>query len=92
MRRKVALAALLALAVCLASCKCAAEKGAVANVVKTHTLVTARYMKYVKADAAARVAAGKMTQAEAAAFVDDEQKLVDSDARNIEALRKSLGD
>jgi hypothetical protein len=92
MVRRLALIVTLLFVLLAASCKCAAEKGAVANVVKTHTLVTTRYMKYVKADAAARVAAGKMTQAEADAFVDDEQKLVDSDARNIEALRKSLGD
>lgn len=92
MVRKLALAATLLVVLMSAACKCTAEKGAVANVKATHTILATRYMKYVKADAQARVAAGKMTQAEADAFVDDEQKLVDSDARNIESLRKSLGD
>ena len=92
MIRRFLVSVLLLAVVCMTACKCTAEKGAVANVVKTHVQITTRYMKYVKADAAAKVAAGKYTQAEADAFVDDEQKLVDSDARNIESLRKSLGD
>lgn len=74
----------------LASCFCTAEKSAVVQIRATHDILAKNYMKYVKADAAAQVAAKKMTQQEADAFVDDAQKLIDSDARNIDALQKSL--
>lgn len=89
---QVVLFALVCLTVAfLGSCKFTAEKVALDNVQATHDVIARKYMKYVRADAAAQVAAKKMTDAEAAAFIDDEQKLIDSDQRNIAALRKSAG-
>lgn len=80
-KKLVLMLAVAALALSVASCKCAAERGAVGNVSKTHVLISAKLLKYVDADptlsAADRV---------------DWRALVESDARNIEALRKSLGD
>lgn len=91
MTRKIVFALVCVLLVLVASCKFTAEKVALDNVQATHDVIAKKYMKYVRADAAAQVAAKKMTEAEAAAFIDDEQKLIDSDQRNIAALRKSAG-
>lgn len=82
--RKIAFGAVLTVLILISSCKCTAERGAVTNVQKTHVMIAAKFLKYVDAD----VAAGKMTAADAA----DWRKLVESDVRNIEALKKSLGD
>jgi hypothetical protein len=79
--RKIILGLLVAITVTLASCKCAAEKGAVANVQKTHDRVSVKFLKYVDADPALSAADKK-----------DWHDLVESDQRNIDALRKSLGD
>lgn len=79
--RKFAFGVVLLLVVLVASCKCAAEKGAVANVQKTHDRVSVKFLKYVDADPALSAADKK-----------DWHDLVESDQRNIDALRKSLGD
>lgn len=81
MKRLALTLAGIVLAVSLASCKCSAERDAVGNVSKTHTLISVRFLKYVDADATLSDADRK-----------DWHALVESDARNIEALRKSLGD
>jgi outer membrane PBP1 activator LpoA protein len=81
MIRKLAISALVLLAVSLTACKCAAEKGAVANVQKSHDLVSKKFLSYVDKDASLSDADKK-----------DWRALVESDQRNIDALRKSLGD
>ena len=91
MIRRLALAVLLLAVLSTASCKFSAEKVALDNVQATHDVIAKKYMKYVRDYASSQAAAKKMSDAEAAAFVDDEQKLIDSDQRNIDALRKSAG-
>ncbi len=81
MVRKLAFAVLLLAVAMTASCKCAAEKGAVSNVQKTHDIIAKKFLKYVDADASLSDADKK-----------DWRALVESDQRNIDALRKSLGD
>lgn len=91
MIRKAAFAALLASVLLISACKFTAEKASLDNVQATHDVIAKKYMKYVNDYATAQQAAGKMSKADADAFVIDEQKLLDSDQRNIAALRKSAG-
>lgn len=79
--RKLALGVILIAAASLAACKCTAEKGAVSNVQKTHDIITKKFLAYVDKDASMSDADKK-----------DWRDLVASDQRNIDALKKSLGD
>lgn len=79
--RKLALGVVLIAAATLASCKCTAEKGAVSNVQKTHDIIAKKFLAYVEKDATLTDADKK-----------DWRELVASDQRNIDALKKSLGD
>lgn len=92
MTRKITLALVAALLVLVVSCKCAAEKNSVTQIERTHDQISKKLMELVRADAFAKVVAKTMTQAEADAFISDWQKLVESDLRNIQALKRSLGD
>ena len=78
--KKLALAIVLALAA-LQGCKCAAEKAAVVQVQNSHELVSKKLLEYVDKDASLNAAAK-----------DDWKKLVESDRRNLESLKKALGD
>jgi outer membrane PBP1 activator LpoA protein len=71
----------LTMALTFTSCKCTAEKGAVVNVQKTHDLIAKKFLKYVDTDASLSDADKK-----------DWRALVESDQRNIDALKKSLGE
>jgi hypothetical protein len=75
----LALAALVLLTA--ATCQCKAEKHAVSQVEKSHGLIAKKFLEYVDKDPALN-----------AATKDDYKKLVESDRRNIEALKRSLGD
>ena len=97
MIRKIAFSLVATLLVLTASCKCAAEKGAVGNVAKSHERIASKLLKYVDADpliAGAQLPNEKPEDYEARkrSARDDWHKLVESDFRNIESLRKSLGD
>lgn len=81
MIRRFLISVLLLAVVCMTACKCTAEKGAVANVQKTHDAVSKKFLKYVDADASLSDADKK-----------DWHSLVESDQRNIDALKKSVGD
>ena len=78
--KKLALAIVLALAA-LQGCKCAAEKAAVVQVQNSHELVSKKLLEYVDKDASLNAAAK-----------DDWKKLVESDRRNLDSLKKALGD
>lgn len=63
----------------LSACKCAVEKQAVTQVESSHKLIAAKLLDYVAKDAALDAKAK-----------DDWKKLVESDQRNIDALKKAM--
>lgn len=63
----------------LASCKCSVEKTAVTQVENSHKLISVKLLKYVDADASLDAKAK-----------DDWHKLVESDQRNIDSLKKAM--
>lgn len=63
----------------LASCKCSVEKQAVTQVENSHKLIAVKLLQYVDKDASLDAKAK-----------DDWKKLVESDQRNIEALKKAM--
>jgi hypothetical protein len=79
--RKLALSVALLAALACGACKCAAERNAVVQIEATHEKVAKRLLEYVEKDASLNAAAK-----------DDWKKLVESDRRNIEALKRALGD
>lgn len=66
------------LALSMGACKCAVEKTAVSQFEGTHKLIAAQFMIYVNADP-------KLNQK----AKDDWKALVESDQRNIDALKKA---
>ena len=78
--RKVALALVLC-AAALQGCKCSAERAAVVQVQNSHEIVSKKLLDYVDKDASLDAKAK-----------DDWRKLVESDRRNLESLKKALGD
>jgi hypothetical protein len=81
MMRKLFVLLSLVLALGLTSCKCSAERAAVVQVEKSHDMIAKKLLDYVDRDASLNAAAK-----------DDWKKLVESDRRNIESLKKALGD
>lgn len=78
--KKLAIALLsCVLALSLSSCKCSVEKTAVTQVENSHKLIAVKLLKYVDADASLDAKAK-----------DDWHKLVESDQRNIDALKKAM--
>lgn len=63
----------------LSSCKCTVEKTAVTQVENSHKLIAAKLLKYVDADASLD-----------AKSKNDWKALVESDQRNIDALKKAM--
>jgi len=63
----------------LSSCKCSVEKTAVTQVENSHKLIAAKLLQYVDKDASLDAKAK-----------DDWHKLVESDQRNIDALKKAM--
>lgn len=68
-----------ALILALSGCKCSVEKQAVSQVDASHAIIATQLLKYVDADAKLDAAAKA-----------DWRKLVESDKRNIDALKKSM--
>lgn len=66
------------LVVSLSSCKSTVDKQAINQVDSSHKLIAAKLLKYVDADASLDAKAK-----------DDWHKLIDSDQRNIDALKKA---
>lgn len=79
--RKLWILLSLVLVLTLASCKCSAERGAVSQVQASHEMIAKKLLEYVDKDVALKPA-----------DKDDWKKLVESDRRNIESLKKALGD
>lgn len=79
--RKVATLAVALLGMFLAACTCPAARKAVDEVDRSHGLISTQLLKYVEKDASLNQAAK-----------DDWKKLVESDKKNIEALKKALED
>jgi len=78
--KRIALAFLpVVLIFSLASCKCSVEKAAVTQVENSHKLIAAKLLQYVDKDASLDAKAK-----------DDWKKLVESDQRNIDALKKAM--
>lgn len=78
--KRVALAFVsVALIFSLTSCKCGVEKAAVTQVENSHKLIAAKLLKYVDADASLDAKAK-----------NDWKALVESDQRNIDALKKAM--
>jgi len=94
--RKICLSLVgLVLALSLAGCKCSAERAAADEVDRSHAIIAAKLLKYVDADPA--VAGPKNAGESDASYAertkkarDDWHKLVESDKRNIEQLKKAL--
>lgn len=63
----------------LGSCKCSVEKAAVSQVESSHKLIATKLLDYVNKDASLDAKAK-----------DDWKKLVESDQRNIDALKKAM--
>lgn len=83
MIRKLTLALLAALlAVSIASCTCAAEKGAISRLQDQHEKLFVKYAAYVNADPKLKTQADK----------DDELKLLKSISDIVSSLKRSLGD
>lgn len=76
------------LALSLSSCKCTAEKAAVDQVENSHKLIAAKLLKYVDADE--NIAGAGATADQKKKARDDWHKLVESDQRNIDALKKAM--
>jgi hypothetical protein len=79
--RKLALAFALLAALAAGACKCTAEKAAVSRVQATHERVAKKLLEYVDKDPALKPEDKK-----------DWRLLVESDQRNIEALKRALED
>jgi hypothetical protein len=94
--KKLAIALLsCVLVLSLSSCKCSVEKQAVTQVENTHKKIAAKLLKYVDADEG--IAGPKNAGESDAAYAerkkkarDDWHKLVESDQRNIDALKKAM--
>lgn len=69
----------LVLAFSLSACTCTVEKQAVTQVENSHKLISTQLLKYVEADPKLDAKAK-----------DDWKKLVESDQRNIDALKKAM--
>jgi len=67
------------LALSLAACKCTAERKAVDEMEKSRELISTKLLKYVEKDPALKPA-----------DKDDWKKLVETDKRNTQALKKAL--
>ena len=80
----------LAIIVFLASCTCAAEKGAVSRLQTEHEKFFVKYLKYVDQDPAFGGAALSEDQRKKAR--DDERKNVQALHDVIASLKRSLGD
>lgn len=85
----------VALIFSLSSCTCSVEKGAVSQVDNSQKLISAKLIKYVDADD--NIAGPKHPGELDADFVnrkikarDDWHKMIDSNQRNIDALKKAL--
>lgn len=63
----------------LSGCKCSVEKAAVSQVEASHKLIATQLLKYVAADT-------KLSEK----AKEDWSKLVESDQRNIDALKKAM--
>lgn len=80
--KRLTLAVVVAfVALSLSACKCTTEKAAVSRIQATHEKVAKKLLEYVDKDPALKPA-----------DKDDWKKLVESDQRNVEALRKALED
>lgn len=78
MRRIAAVFLAAVLAFCLSAC-CTVERRAVEEVDRSHALIATQLLKYVDKDASL-----------SAKDKDDWRKLVESDKRNIERLKKAV--
>lgn len=88
--RKLALSfALLAVLAC-GACKCAVERRAVAEVEASHEKVSKKLLEYVDKDP--NIAGPNATEEQKKAARADWKGIVDSDRRNLEALKKAVGD
>ncbi len=67
------------LAFALSACKCTVERQSVDEVDRSHSLISTQLLKYVEKDASLDAAAK-----------NDWKKLVESDKRNIEKLKKAV--
>lgn len=63
----------------LSACKCTVEKQAVTQVENSHKIIAKKLLEYVAKDASLDAKAK-----------DDWKKLVESDQRNIDALKKAM--
>lgn len=79
--RKLALSVSLLAALACGACTCTVEKRAVAEVERSHEIVSKKLLEYVDKDPA-------LKPAEKA----DWKAIVASDKRNLDALRRALGD
>lgn len=79
--RKVAILMALVMGLSMTACSCPAAKKAVDEVDRSHGLISTQLLKYVDKDASLNEAGKK-----------DWRLLVESDKRNIEALKKALDD
>jgi chaperone required for assembly of F1-ATPase len=79
--RKVAVLVALVMGLSMTACTCTVAKKAVDEVDRSHGLISTQLLKYVDKDASLNSAAK-----------EDWKKLVESDKRNIEALKKALED
>ena len=77
--RKLALSVSLLAALACGACNCTVEKRAVAEVERSHEIVSKKLLEYVDKDPALKPADR-----------DDWRKVVEADRRNLEALRKAL--
>lgn len=78
--KKISIAFLsLTLALGLSACKCGVEKQAISEMETSHEIVSKELLKYVGKDPSLNAAAK-----------DDWKKLVESDKRNMEKLKKAV--
>jgi hypothetical protein len=75
------------LAFSLSSCKSTVDKQAINQVDSSHKLISAKLLKYVDADAG--IAGPGATEDQKKKARDDWHKMVESDQRNIDALKKA---
>ena len=79
--KKVAILAAALVGLSMSACCSTIPRQAVDEVDRSHSLISTQLLKYVEKDAALNAAAK-----------DDWKKLVESDKRNIEALKKAAGE
>ena len=79
--RKILLAVAAVALLSAATCQCKAEKAAVSRMEATHERVAKKLLEYVEKDPVLKPA-----------DKDDWKKLVESDKRNLDALKRSLED